>query len=286
MTPPSTETLVRWLIAVGGAVTGVGLTVTGSWISSRIHVYQENRKVHLDEIKQRVLVPLHQNLEQQFAALVTHKSSAVLQKWGTRKRLEGASVVDHQTEEGPFLILVLPVVRDGVDSALYADAKKKHFAPLIQQVETLDEAWRTHATKCHAWVVRLSDEILAKSGLKQSFLAAPDESFVDPYKLGLFIYRRLFRVWERSLTKYSPTNPPTYFVLEGFEGTSARGTDEQLTSVVTLLNELMVAERSNADELIAEAQRLDQTLAVLMAEIDYAIAYRRLRKRCDLVPFF
>lgn len=51
---PSQESLVRLLFAVGGVVTGVASTVVGSWISSKIHVYHENRRVHLEEIKQKV----------------------------------------------------------------------------------------------------------------------------------------------------------------------------------------------------------------------------------------
>ena len=83
MTPPSTESLFRLL----AFVTGVTSTVIGSWISSKIHVYHENRKVHLEEIKQKVLVPIRQNLADNYAALVKHKSFAVIGKWGTRKRL-------------------------------------------------------------------------------------------------------------------------------------------------------------------------------------------------------
>jgi hypothetical protein len=177
-------------------------------------------------------------------------------------------------------------MREGADSALYADAKKKHFSSLMQQLDSFDEGWQAHAKKCHAWVVHLSDEILAKSGLALSHLAGHSEPFVNPYKLGLYIYRRLFRVWEQSLMKHSPGYPPVDFVLEGFEGTSARGTEPQLAALVAVLDELMVTEKSKADELIGEAKKLEQNLVALMAEIDYAIAYRRLRKRCDLVPFF
>jgi hypothetical protein len=286
MTPPSTETLVRWLIAVGGVVTGVGTTVVGSWISSRIHVYQENRKVHLDEIKQKVLLPLKEVLTVRYVPLIKHKALAVAQEWGTRKRIEGASVMQSQTEQGPFLSAVLPDIRSGVETALYADAKKKHYSALIQHFEKLDEAWRAHAQECHAWVVQMSEEIIAKSGLDPFPVATHGKSYVDNQKLGLFIYRRLFPSGQHSLVKHSHEHPPVHWVLEGFEGTSAEGTEQQLLALIAVLDKLMVAERNKADELNAEAQKLDRNLVTLMAEIDYAIAYRRLRKRCDLVPFF
>jgi hypothetical protein len=50
---PSVESLVRLLIYVGGAAT----TLVGSWASSKIHVYQESRKAHLEDIKQKVCSP-------------------------------------------------------------------------------------------------------------------------------------------------------------------------------------------------------------------------------------
>ena len=150
MSAPSTESLVRLLFAVGGVVTGVASTVAGSWISSKIHVYHESRKAHLDEIKQKVLVSFSEVLIRQYAGLVTHKSFVVVEKWGTRRRKEAASVTEHQTEEGPSLLPVLPDIKECVDAALYADARRRHFLKLVLHVERFDEAWRTHANKCHA----------------------------------------------------------------------------------------------------------------------------------------
>jgi len=127
MTAPSHESLVRLLFAAAGVVTGVASTVTGSWISSKIHVYHENRKVHLDEIKQKVLLPIRESLSEKYAALVQHKTFAVREQWGTRRRIEGASVIQDQIEQGPSLVVVIPNMHEGVDSTLYADTKKEAF---------------------------------------------------------------------------------------------------------------------------------------------------------------
>lgn len=51
---PSAESLIRFLAYLGG----VASTLVGSWVSSKIHGYHENRKVHLEDIKQKVLSPL------------------------------------------------------------------------------------------------------------------------------------------------------------------------------------------------------------------------------------
>ena len=236
--PPSPESLVRWLFAVGGVVTGVASTVAGSWISSKIHVYHENRNAHLEEIKQKVLIPISEALEGDFARLVGHKASAVLLVWGTRSRKEVASVTEYQTEDGLSLVPALPDISHITHSALYADAKKKHFPKLVNQAEQFIQAWRAHATECHTWVVRLSEEILKNSQMAAYPAEHHGNAYVDHRKLGIFIYRRLFRCTQQSLIKRSPSHPPVDWILEGFEGTSASGTEQQLEALVSVLNAL------------------------------------------------
>jgi hypothetical protein len=274
------------LFAVVGVVTGVASTVAGSWISSKIHVYHENRNAHLEEIKQKVLIPISDALAGDFAGLVTHKSTAVLMVWGTYSRRELASVTDHQTEEGPLLVPALPDISRSADTALYADAKKKHFSELMNQAEQFGEAWRAHAHECHRWVVRVSQEILTKSEMKPFPVAQYGLANIDHRKLGLFVYRRLFGYTPHSLLKHARNPPPADWCLEGFEGTSAVGTEQQLAELVSVLDDLIVREKTAADGLQADARVLEQRLASLRAEFNYAIAHRHLRNKCDLVPFF
>jgi hypothetical protein len=117
-----------------------------------------------------------------------------------------------------------------------------------------------------------------------------DRSYGTPYvnhhKLAVFAYRRLFNPAQHALSKLSREHPPKVWLLEGFEGTSAEGSEQQLSAVVSVLDELVVAEKTAADRLQANARALEKTLASLCLELNYAIASRRLRKRCDLVPFF
>lgn len=117
---PSAESLIRFLAYLGG----VASTLVGSWVSSKIHVYQDNRKAQLGDIKQKVLSPLSDALANQYSTLVTHQSPVVLEEWGARRHKETASVTEHQSEDGPLLAIALPDMMAGLDPALYADAKK------------------------------------------------------------------------------------------------------------------------------------------------------------------
>lgn len=276
----STESAVRALAWVGGSVS----TLAGAWVTSKIHGYQENRKTHLEDIKQKVLVPLSTALTDQFKPLVSHHNPAVVEEWGTRNRREAADVTEHRIDDGPLLLIAAPNPNTGIDEALYLDAKKNHFPRVIEKVETFAHAWRSHATECHAWVARMADEILSKSGLQAFPVQQYGTPYVDHYKLALFIYRRLFPSTEHTLLVHV-RNPPNQWVIEGFLGTSAEGSEEQLKALISLLNELVAREKPTADRLWLNSQNLAQGLSALLSEINYAIASRRLRKNCDLVPF-
>jgi hypothetical protein len=176
-------------------------------------------------------------------------------------------------------------MRAGLDPALYADARKNHFSKLLIQAEAFSEAWRAHANECHAWVAQLSEEILGKSHMEAHPVSQYGTPYVDHHKLALFVYRRLFRSSEYSLLRHV-RNPPTQWILEGFEGTSAEGTERQLGDLVSVLDGLVVREKNTADRLRTNARVLQGGLSSLRAELNYAIASRRLRKTCDLVPFF
>lgn len=270
-------------ITVLAYVGGVASTVAGSWVSSKIHVYHENRRVHLEEIKQRVLLPLSAVLSDYYAALVTHDSPAVVEQWGTRRRRENIRVTEDVIDDGPLLLRVAPDMKAGVDSALHTDAMKNHFSKLLSGADRFSEAWNRYTNECHAWIVRLADEILAKSQMEQFPVKQYGTPNVDHFKLALFVYQRLFGLFERPVVK-NARNPP-HWELVGFEGTPAVGSEQQLDGLISVLDDLMVREKNFAERLQAEARLLEKSLSSLSAELAYAIASRRLRKRCDLVPF-
>lgn len=279
----STEALLRWLYAVGGLVTGVASTVIGSWVSSKIHVYHDSRNAHLEDIKQKILIPLSNVLSNEYGPLVTHKIHVIDEGWGVRNRREEAGVTEQQIDDGPLLLTAVPEMRAGLDLALYTDARKRHFSQLLHESEQFADAWRAHANDCHGWVDHISQEILTRSGMQPYPVQQFGTPYVAHYKLALFVYRRLFGCWPQSLFKRVRNSPA--WAIEGFAGTSAEGTEQQLTDLISILDNLVVEEKATAERLKSDALRLKRSLMRLCEEISYALASRRLRKRCDLVPF-
>jgi len=276
MMPRSAEWLVRLLVFVGG----VASTIVGSWVSSKIRVYHDNWKAHLSDIQQKVLIPIHDSLIENYTELLGHKSPAVDVVWGVRDRRENAKVTEHQNEEGPLLRAISPDVRIVADQTLYADTKKKHFPKLISNAEQFSDAWCSHAQECRAWVLKMAEEILSKGNLPPF---PGSDTHVRHYSLGVFIYRRLFRTLDYSLFT---RNQGSNWVLEGFDGATAVGTKQELDNLLCELDAIREREKATAERLLSQAQDLQRRLISLCGEFNYAIAARRLRHKCDLVPFF
>jgi hypothetical protein len=108
------------------------------------------------------------------------------------------------------------------------------------------------------------------------------------YRLGVFVYRRLCHSLEMALSKRNPnqSQSASYWILEGFDGTPAAGTEQEMDALLVYLDNLMVREKGTADRLLVNARALEQKLSSLRGELNYAVAARRLRHKCDLVPFF
>jgi hypothetical protein len=113
--------------------------------------------------------------------------------------------------------------------------------------------------------------------------------YVLHHRLGVFAYRRLFWIRTGALHKVSQGR---LWALEGAPGLpgmigcSAIASEQQLDVLVAELDKIILSNRENAERLREESQNLGREVAALHSSFQLAIANKRLRKRCDLVPFF
>lgn len=103
------------------------------------------------------------------------------------------------------------------------------------------------------------------------------------YRLAAFVYKRLFRIGKGWL---DIVQMGQHWTLSGEGATLALGSKEQMETLVELLNKLLVSEEADAQALRSRAGELERSFVELTPMLDYAIASRWLRKRCDLVTFF
>src|SRR5713226_7058340 len=95
--PQTAERLVKLLVWIGG----VSATALGAWVTSKVRVYHDERKAHLDDLKKRVLIPLRNGLEQHFRGLVFHLRPVVsVQMAATTHFDEKAKATEEPTEQG------------------------------------------------------------------------------------------------------------------------------------------------------------------------------------------
>ncbi len=129
---------------------------------------------------------------------------------------------------------------------------------------------------------RLADEIRAASNLPNTrFHGAALQG-----RPGRSFYQRLCCNLERALARRQQNLDVNFWLLEGFDGTSAAGTKEEVDALLAYLDCVIAKEQGTADRLIKEARDLDQELSSLRKKLSHAVAARRLRHACDLVPFF
>ena len=201
-------------------------------------------------------------------------------------RKENVSATEQPEEHGPMLTMAAPDICSATDRTLYMDAKKKHFPKLIVHMEEFLVAWRAYAQKCRDWVSRLADEILSDSEMP-AHPVAHGSRYVMQHPLAAFVYMRLFQISGAAVSKrnqnFGSQNPS--WVLESGTGAVALGMEEDMDRLMSLLDRLLEKERSHAEQLRGEARILERDLSSLRDELNYAIAARRLRRRCDLVPF-
>jgi hypothetical protein len=175
-----------------------------------------------------------------------------------------------------------------LDPALLEDAKRRHFAEQLAKVQLLLDDWTAHASRCHSWALRLSQEILTRSGLPAFPLRSNQpgyQPYVMHFRLAVFVYKRLFRLQAPAL-RAEEMYPGPNWILNGEGCTAALGTKEQIEGLVAQIDKLLDSEQATALDIQDKLTELQREFQLLIPSLDYAIVVRRLRKKCDLVPFF
>jgi hypothetical protein len=113
----------KLLIWIGGIVT----TIAGSWIASRIRVYEDSRNNHREELKQKVLEPLQEVLKNQFV----DPSFSV--EWDEQRYDPTVRAHEQPVTMGPVLFVSDPGLTASVlcEPALAEDARQNHHKELM-----------------------------------------------------------------------------------------------------------------------------------------------------------
>jgi hypothetical protein len=278
------ERLMRVLIAVGAFVTGVASTVVGSWISSRIHVYEEHRRVHLEALRDKVLMPMRTGLQEHLWPFLAHQRAIVTVVPHARTFNPNAKVTEDAESLASLLVAVFPFSRidEGIEPALLRDAQTHHYREVMQGVDTFVKDCIDYAGKCREWVTSIAVEIPGACGLPP-FVPNKTGPYVMNCLLAHFVYARVFQFPTGTLRKQEERD---HWILSNGSYTAAVGKADQLDHLVEFLNRRVTLEKAQGAALLALEENLRTKFATISGDLDFAIASRRLHKRCDLVSFF
>ena len=281
--PQTREYLIRWLISLGGLVTGVASTVVGSWISSRFHIYDENRRVHLEALRDCVLKPLRAGLEDHLKPVLTRKVPVVCVVHDAKIFHPHAKVTEQSESFANVLAGVFPFggIYQSVEMALLHDARTHHFTDLMKTIDSFLKECIDYAGECQAWIARVAGELTEASGLPPF---APNQTgfYVMNCRLAHFVYLRLFQLPSGNVKKDEGGNR---WILNYGAYVAAVGTSEQIDTLVNLLDKLVEAERDHAAQLQRREAGLREKFTRVSESLDFAAASCHLHGRCDLVPF-
>jgi len=274
--PP--ETFVRFLLYLAGILS----TVVGSWVASKIHAYHDNRRLHHDDLKQKVLVPLLDGIQSHYAPLLSHTHDVVQVQHGQLRRNEHAKVTEDAEAYGPRIQSIDPAstVEAAVNTALLEDARRNHYRNLVEDWEVFRAGWTEYARKCEEWVIAMAARILNDSGLPSH--PAPQGPYVMESNLAVFLYLRL--LGRPSSTLRKDRQGERYFLVG--VGTQALGSEVQIDGLLSLLNSLMETQQGTARSLLNQSRLLEDGLRRLLQKLSLAAAERSFRGRCRVVRFF
>jgi hypothetical protein len=107
-------------------------------------------------------------------------------------------------------------------------------------------------------------------------------------RLAAFVYHRLFQLPTQAIQKQPEGH---YWSLEGaatlpgVTGTAGIGSEAVLDALLRLMNQITESNGQRATQLRGEARTIQAQASELHGKLEFTIASKKLRKRCDMVPF-
>ena len=264
--------------------------MVGSWISNKIHVYQENRKAHLEDIKSKVLVPIRDELEE-FGRFVFNRQPLFSLTHTTTKYHQNAPLTESSVEAERLLTPAFPtgLLFRGTEPALTQDVRTTHLPEVMEALSKFVKNWTLYTGECQFRLSRLAKEILERSGLPQfpnRDATGWPQPLVMHLDLAVLIHGRSFG-FPTSPLKLEHMSGSDLWTIQSDDGTRyAFGLEEQVRTLLENLDALLISENAGGQELRNQNLNIQEEFVRVRALFDFAIASHRLRKGCDLVTFF
>ena len=273
-----------WSYALLGWMGGVASTVAGSWISSKIQVYHAHKIVHLEALRDKVLIPLRAGLKEHLVPFLNHNLPVVSVLPIDQQFKANATSTEEPTYSARLIVADFPFGRifREIEQALLEDARDRHFVELITTLDAFCKDWTDYARDCQQWVSGMAAQIADASGLPV-FLTQHGREYLMNCELANFVHLRLYHFPTSSLRRETDRD---HCILVGGSQTLAVATESEVEGLISVVDSLLESEKGRAAAFENTRTALQARFDELSAKLDLAIASRRLHHRCDLVSFF
>jgi hypothetical protein len=148
------DQLIQWGlrvgIGVGSFILGRATTFGDAWISSKISARQEHKRVHLEALRDKVLMPLRMGLQEHLWPMLARQKAIVTVVPDAKTYNSNAKVTEDAETLANLLVAVFPFSRidQGIEPALLRDAQTRHFPDLMRDIDTFVKDCIDYAGKC------------------------------------------------------------------------------------------------------------------------------------------
>ena len=264
-----------------GIIIGVVTTVIGSWVVSRIHLYQEARNAHRDEIKEKFWshCAAHPMTRPTSFSSPPNSPRGAMTTELPRNRLR-PNMVMSCGYRGRLSAQQSGVDRCAVRRRTHSSSSGPH-GRLAEPHEFMGRPCRSMAARSS---ITRRRTCVSASGI-QPF--PPKIRLSRPYvrhlTLAVFIQARLQGTGETSLRVVRAGNEA---LLTDGSANLASGSFEQMQKLLTWINDKMVSARPLANRLALEFGELQAECAEVSRQFSLAIAAKKLSRDCPLVRFW
>jgi len=253
-----------------------------SYLLFRRTAYFQKRACHLEDLKGRALKPFLQALQSAYAPLLSG-GKILRAEWAYESFDSTAKITEQAQRESPRLSVIDPGANApslGIDSALFLDARSRHYRKTFQEWETFRQHYTLYANECKEWVQTIGNKIVEESSLAP-FGPNVQVPYVMQYSLAVFIYERLMQIKGQPL-KTESARSNTERLTDGRIAYACAGPGE-INNLIELIERLCAEEKQQGNQLKDKQHELSHTFTELAKELGHVIASQKLPRRCDLV---
>ena len=255
-------------------ITAIGVFL-GPRLAEKSRRHYNQRQVHLQEIKDEVLRPLLNVLNEYYIPISERRKANIEDSW-RYEEVEEVPITGNRRRSVEELVVVEP--QRSESQQLYRCTKQSHFPGLVESWENFTTRFAEYNAKCLGWVKGLRDRITQQVNIPVLSPPFNQPKWIAPNRLAVWIFNRQLGV-EFQPIKPIKADTDTW----GIEFVSSRflehATEKEKDLTVEVLDKLE-KDRAGVEDLIKEAEELKGQAYHLKVSLEDSLKALKLNGKC------